>query len=587
MVQFKRLLVATPFISGVAAQMNATGQGDKVWAVVAFINHGETTPSLSDLRGVLTPEGAQQMRRQGSAFRARYLKDSVDSSDLGAIQISHLENFDVDVINNDDLAIFSQADEWVSAGAISFMQGLYPPLSDTFANDTGGDDLARDFSVGDNKTDYPLNGYQYPSINTASIFDPISVALQGTESCSAWLTETSTNMTNIDELQTSYKSSLPFYQELFSNPPLAGTIGLQIADFWHADVIWDFVDYMYRHNETVYQGLQDEDRPLGPNETLSYLEAKAALLHRSMNSYLDREDDDEPLNVLYSIAGRTLAYGVTELLPSAKSWEGDHRKLTLMFGSLEPIVSFISLSGLLTPQSITQEPFSVPPKPGAALVFELFGEDPDFPDRQPPYESLRVKMSYRASADEDAPFARQPLFDSGPDSVSYDKFMSTMQEMGRTPSEWCNVCGSRAPWCDLGIDLDDFPAGSSSLEPAIAGVIGAVATMAVLVLIFAGLFFIGGFRLARKTPQEQPQNNNAVGGFKGPERKEGDPDVTVTKAGIHHERVGSWELRGGSSLPPTSSIVTKDFPENRRSMDDDDDEISIMGATPVKERESV
>jgi hypothetical protein len=66
--------------------------------------------------------------------------------------------------------------------------------------------------------------------------------------------------------------------------------------------------------------------------------------------------------------------------------------------------------------------------------------------------------------------------------------------------------------------------------------------------------------------------------------------VVVTNQGIHHERVGSWELRSPNELPPqTSGIVTKDLgsPLQRRSLEDSDDDISVMNAAPVKARESV
>ena len=78
MIMFK-LFAALPLAHGVIAQ--SAGTGEKVWAAVAFINHGERTPVIANLRTVLTPEGAQQMLRQGTAFRARYIPDGVNNSD--------------------------------------------------------------------------------------------------------------------------------------------------------------------------------------------------------------------------------------------------------------------------------------------------------------------------------------------------------------------------------------------------------------------------------------------------------------------------------------------------------------------------
>ncbi|KAM0349819.1 hypothetical protein ACHAPU_003653 [Fusarium lateritium] len=586
MVLLKTLIAVVPLVSGIVAQ--STGQGEKVWAAVAFVNHGERTPIADDFRTILTPEGAQQMLRQGTAFRARYIKDGVNNSDYEAIQKAYLQNLNPNVIDNDDLDIISQTDEWVSGGAMAFVQGFYPPSTNSFDNGTGGEEIALNLGVGDNKTEYPLNGYQYPNIRSPSYFDPESIAVQGNARCSAWQTEMTTNLTENDALGDLYQSTLPFYQNLFSTPPLEGTIGVDYASIWNAYPLWEFADYQYRHNETVYEQLQNA------NVTLSFLNTYAVTMERAQNSYLDSENENSPTDVLYSIAGRTLAYKVASQFRSNIRWGSSYNKLTLIFGSMEPILSFVSLSGLLTKDSILQEPWSTLPKPGAALVFELFGEDPDFPDRQPATDSLRVRVSYRASADADESFRNQPIFKSGPDGIAYSKFVQTMNQLGRSPNEWCDICGpTPAPWCEL-TDLDNTGWDDTfSIRPIIAGVIGATVSFGVFAILLACLCVCGGFRMRRKGPEETPVSSSAAGsaagGFKGPEKKDGDADVVVTKQGVHHERVGSWELRSPNELPPQiSGIVTNDLGSSRRrSLDDSDDDISVMGATPVKVRESV
>ncbi|KAF4988897.1 hypothetical protein FGRMN_9478 [Fusarium graminum] len=586
MVLFKALIAVVPLVPGIVAQ--SAGQGEKVWAAVAFVNHGERTPMAADLRTVLTPEGAQQMWRQGTAFRARYIKDGVNSSDYEAIQKAYLQNLNPNVIDNDDLDMISQADEWVSGGAIAFMQGFYPPSANSFDNSTGGEEIAMNLGVGDNKTEYPLNGYQYPDVRSPSYLDPESITVQGNARCSAWLTEMTTNLTENNALGELYQTTLPFYQNLFSTPPLEGTIDVDYASIWNAYPLWEFVDYQYRHNETVHEQLQNA------NVTLSFLNTYATTMERAQNSNLDSENENSSTDVLYSIAGRTLAYKVVSQFRSNIRWGSSYNKLTLMFGSMEPILSFISLSGLLTKDSILQEPWSTLPKPGAALVFELFGEDPDFPDRQPATDSLRVRVFYRASADPDESFRNQPLFKSGPDGIAYSKFIQTMSQLGRSANEWCDICGpTPAPWCE---QTDRGNTGwdeTFSIRPIIAGVIGAIVSFGVFAILLACLCICGGFRMRRKGPKETPLSSTAVGsaagGFKGPEKREGDADVVVTKQGIHHERVGSWELRSPNELPPQiSGIVTNDLGHSRRrSLDDSDDDISVMGATPVKARESV
>lgn len=382
---------------------------------------------------------------------------------------------------------------------------------------------------------------------------------------------------------------MEYYQNLFSIPPLEGTIDVDSLNLRNAYDIWQFVDYQYRHNETVHEQLDNSSLP-----NLNYF---ANVMERAANSYSDNPDDNSQPAVLYSIAGRTLAYKVMSQFRSNIRWGSNYNKLTFMFGSIEPIISFISLSGLLTEDNEKEGPWAFLPQPGAALVFELFGEDPNSPDQMPTVDHLSVRMHYRASADPDEPFQNQPLFKSGPNGIAYTTFLATMNMLGRSPNQWCDICGSPlAPWCIPPDNYGDWDDASSSLGPVISGIIGAVIAIAAMVDLLVLLFACGGFRLRRKDTPEAPVSaasaeGGTAGGFKGPEKKEGDADVIVTKQGIHHERVGSWELQSPNELPPmpqTSGIVTKDFDAPRhRAMDDSDDDISVVGAAPVKARESI
>lgn len=120
----------------------------------------------------------------------------------------------------------------------------------------------------------------------------------------------------------------------------------------------------------------------------------------------------------------------------------------------------------------------------------------------------------------------------------------------------------------------------------VAGIIGAVIMGAIIALIGLGLFVIGGFRFSRSDPKER---KSSLGGFKGAEKMASDTDVRVGKGGAQQERVGSWELQDGGASPTTgqAGIVTEDFHRNERRNGDDEDGISVMGATPVNVRESV
>lgn len=150
-----------------------TSTSSKVWAAVAFVQHGETTPFLRSAHPVLTPGGAQQLYRQGTAFRGRYLAPSTaknaSSSDAATVQ-----GLPQNAIDNAQLRILAQTDEWVVGGAVAFMQALYPPNTKAFNVAAGGDALAENH-IGANTTSYPLDGYQYPQIETLPSTDASSI----------------------------------------------------------------------------------------------------------------------------------------------------------------------------------------------------------------------------------------------------------------------------------------------------------------------------------------------------------------------------------------------------------------------------
>ena len=396
------------------------------------------------------------------------------------------------------------------------------------------------------------------------------------------------NLTNDDYLRTLWNSTYDFYQELFTSQPLAGTISLEAANFWNAYYIYDYVSYMYTHNETVHNNLRNA------NITLGRLEGYATEVERARHVNANGASNSDPLNTLYTISGRTFAERVAQNFLTNVQWKANRDKLTLMFGSYEPMVSFMSISGLLTPQAITAGPFHSLPQPGAAMVFELYGEDSTNPDLQPSEDKLKVRFYYRASADVNEKFEIYPLFNATDDdpSMSFINFIQSMQFVGKSAYEWCDICGaSTAPWCVAAYSAVNGNGKGNGIDPAIAGIIGAVITLAVIFIIVGALIGLCGFRLSRSPRSKDDDKIEAVmstsGGFKGPEKKEGDQDVKVNRAGIHHERVGSWELRDGSTLPTLAGITSKTSPAKDSRTSLDDDAISVMGATPVKPHESV
>lgn len=453
-------------------------------------------------------------------------------------------------------------------------------------------------------------------------------SLLGTYSCDAWAREALGNLTHDPYMEYLFATTLDFYRGLFSQGPLEGRFNMDYANVWNAYEIYDLVSYLYVHNETVNQGLANATSRL---ETLS---KDAVTIERARNAYLNSTivDDDngesggssrsfEEMSVLYSIAGRTMIWYIYRQLIGAIRSNGGQSKLTLMFGSYQPILSFTTAAGLFTGPS---GPFARLPSPGAAMTFELISEDYDGDDI-PAFEKLSVRFLYRANADADADFEEYPLFGLGSEqngTISFPVFTNLVEDFAVGPYDWCGLCGAESgtPWC-RGPDFDDDNDGPRRRlsQGEVAGVAALGFGMGLLlVFIVWAIWYVchngwpsilapwrrwrgnarGSVPPADGAAPVVGSANPAAGGFKGVEKKEADRDVTVTANGTQHERIGSWEMGGTTAAMPTApgpTATREGYSNDSRTSiqsrnpfeDDDDDAISILGATPVKERESV
>lgn len=411
--------------------------------------------------------------------------------------------------------------------------------------------------------------------------------IQGTVGCTAW--DKNVNGTVKKDLANRAKESDSFYKTLFSTAPLQNILDTEQANFWNAFGIYELVNYMYTHNETVFKGLKDAD------ETLKTLRANALDLGRAMNSD-NKTDTDDSSNVLASIAGRTLAQQILDSFSNSIKQGGKGSKLTLMFADYQPLLAFFSIAGLLTHENMLSGPFSKLPEPGAAMVLELMEENFDSSSSSmPATEDLMIRFSYRASSDDDELFSTHALLGSGfgGQRIPYSAFLTPMQELARDSSQWCGICRPTAvPWC-RGSSSKSGHGGTSNkytVTPVLAGLIGAAVMGAVIGIVGLGLFAFGACRIGRSKHVEG--SGPFSGGFKGAEKMASDVDVSIVKGGAH-ERIGSWELNEPGNKPSSMGslgVVAAGLSRERsprRRIGEDDDGISVTGATPVKAREGV
>lgn len=575
-----RYLALIPLWLQASLPVAAQEYTEKVWGVFAYTIHGDSTPNvLAEARPrFLSDYGANQLAAAGAAFRDRYLSSG------GSINVfdSAIQYISASVLDSKDVDIFSTTDQFVIASAQAFMQGLYPPLGQSgMAPSDTGDNSFSDVS--------PLDGYQYPQIVTLGNGDPQSVMVAGQADCTMHQVSES-EYRNGDYARDITEITDAFYARLW-NEVLSGVYAESSATYNNAVDISDYIEYEVVHNSTVQTQLTKD-------------EIRQARWWADHYTYATNGQSDSnsqsTISAVNPIAGQTLATSILRAFDLNIEEFGTGQKMTLLFGGDEPAVALASLLGLASEQ---RPNFYSRPVRGASLVFELYSYEADevYPT-YPGIDNLYVRF-FMHNGTNDTDFTPYPLLGYGPshEYIPYSDFRSEVETFAvQSTQEWCLRCNSAAVFC-TGV-LDNSGSDSSKkkkgMAPAVAGVIGAAVTLAVIGLLVALGFFIWSRR------KRQGNHKPSLGGFKGTGKLASDTDVTFrspiwdASKSAHaeqnddiaggvvvrgHERLGSWEM--GQQKKDVESASHRHMSTLE---DENEDEWRIhSGLQPVKVRESV
>jgi hypothetical protein len=191
---------------------------------------------------------------------------------------------------------------------------------------------------------------------------------------------------------------------------------------------------------------------------------------------------------------------VDDLLGTNIGSAGKNDKLSVLFGSISPFLSFASLAGL----GDHEDGFRSLPQDASVMIFELFSNVTDSTD-MPSIDDLWVRFLFRNGSDIDAPMIAYPLFRRGNTQTDM-QWVDFVNEMKGIQVEdvgaWCKMCNSSSVLCDRSSD-DDTISNShpKGLTPLIAGVIGYAVAVAVLMisLLAAVLFRVLRLRYNRRS----------------------------------------------------------------------------------------
>ena len=384
---------------------------------------------------------------------------------------------------------------------------------------------------------------------TASPLDLNSIWVAGMNECPAYTTAVEQYWKSPTYLSL-LNESAAFYASLEPDV-LDGIFPNASVGYYNAYEVWDYVQYGCTHNNTVADAITYED--------LLKLRLLADDYVFALTENITASGSTDGDHIL-AIAGKTLATRMIDSIYTNINTQGAYQKMTMFFGSFEPMMSFFALAGLF---STDQPEFYSIPGPGASMVIELltlvddtYGTSDSYPSDT---TNLFVRFLYSNGTSDDAQLTQYPLFGQGPDNqyMSISDFVAGLEPiMMLSIEDWCGECGSDSIFCPAFEDDNGSSGGSGivtsprrGLSPALAGVIGALVTLIVLALIVGAAMLLLGLRFFRVKNKRRSE----LAGFKG-EKLASDQDLTIAKGRAEttttggepvrgHERVGSWELK--------------------------------------------
>lgn len=157
----------------------------------------------------------------------------------------------------------------------------------------------------------------------------------------------------------------------------------------------------------------------------------------------------------------------------------------------------------------------------SSMVFELVTNSSVTNVSYPSLEEISVRFFFANGTAGQAPLNQYPLFGQTQMELPWNTFVSEIDKFAiGNQSAWCSACGSSSTGCNTtstvsGTSSPSATASSSSgdgISRAVAGVIGAMVTLGVILALIALLMLVGKFRLVKKGKAANNGEAVATGG---------------------------------------------------------------------------
>lgn len=457
-------MLALQILAVLSAIPAALAHHEQTLGLFVFHRHGDrTSKAHSPTR--LTELGQHQVLAAGDYFRDKYI-----TSDYPVHAVSQ------DVVVQSQINIEAPEDVVLQTSAMAFSQGVYPPVKDTI----GTQELANGTKVFSPLNLIPVNQVS-SAIKIENDIDPENVAwLQGISGCSAASTSSARYFESA-EFKAIEESTKHFYQRLV--PVINGTFDAEYASFRNAYSIYDLINVATINNKSIPSAeLLDEDM-LFQLRTLADKQ-QSGLAYSA----------EEPIR---AIAGSTLAAQIITHLDSVISSKSA-QKIGIQFGAYATFLSFFGLAQLPAASS----DFTGIVDYASSMTFEIFTEK-DVDAGYPAVEDINVRFLFSNGSAGYVGQEAYPLFGQEQTVIPYTTFKSEMEKFAiGSAQRWCTECGVTSGSCAAYAGNSELKAASSQrkggMSLPIAGVIGALVTLVVIIGAQTAIMLMGGMRVVSK-----------------------------------------------------------------------------------------
>ncbi|KZF20529.1 acid phosphatase [Xylona heveae TC161] len=442
---------------------------ETVLGVYVFHRHGDRTAKMTPPAN-LTDLGYFEVFTSGQWFRNRYI-----ASDASA----QVHGMSTDIVKQSQITVSAPSDTVLFNSAQGFLQGLYPPVGSTMGAETLRNGT---------KIESPLNGYQLIPIQALSTGTNSENAgwLQGASGCNK-AASSSNQYFFSNEYNALFNSTTDFYKGL--TPMINNTFPPSQISYKNAYTIFDLLNVASIHNASF------PSSNLLTNETFFQLRTLADT-HEWNLAY----NESEPVRAM---AGASLAAQVVQQLNTTITGMGKS-KFAIQFGAYANFMSFFGLAQLTK----SNPDFYGVPDYASSMTFELVtnASTATFPAADD--ISVRFLFHNGTTSNSSEPIA-YPLFGQSDLVLPWTTFVDEMNKFAvGSEADWCKACGNTDGAC-AAYTTSNSTAGTSSssssgsshhggMSLGVAGVIGAMVTLGVILGLELLIVLVGGLRLVSK-----------------------------------------------------------------------------------------